>query len=323
MDFFIRGGESSDMTSVFILIEELAKIKKQEERLSLTVYDLINDCFSKNNKFDLIVAEKDKEIVGFALYYKTYSISGESLTLEDVFVTKKHKKKGIGISLFAKFLDIAKKSEVAQSEWSLLKQFENLISLYEESGAKIIWDTEIYRINENKMHLFLGQQVKNKIDSPFKNTIVRHGEARDMLSVIEFFKKIALKTDTICNLDLYDLIKDGFSDKPLFKTIVLEIEEEIVGMLLFFYSYGTLEGKSIIYEKLYIEEKFIGSGFEEKMTAELFSYALKNNFLRIQKVINKSDEEGKKRCLSFGSEIEKNKVLVQISHDKLHDFINE
>lgn len=323
MDFFIREGKSSDMTSVFILIEELVKIKKHEERLSLTVYDLINDCFSKNNKFDLLVAEKNNEIVGFALYYKTYSIAGESLTLEDVFVTKEHKKIGIGISLFAKFLDIAKKSEVAQSEWSLLKQFKNLILLYEESGAKIIWDSEIYRVNKDKMNLFLEQQVKNKIASPFKNAIVRQGEARDMLSVIEFFKKIALETDTICNLDLYDLIKDGFSNKPLFKTIVLEVEEEIVGMLLFFYSYGTFEGKSIIYEKLYIEEKFINHGFEEKMTAELFSYALKNNFVRIQKVINKFDEENKNRCVSFGGEIEENNVLVQISKEELNNFINE
>ena len=70
----IRKATKNDMPSVLELIQELATFEKEPDAVVVTVDDLIRDGFGEKPLFHVFVAEieddeKQKEIVGIALYY--------------------------------------------------------------------------------------------------------------------------------------------------------------------------------------------------------------------------------------------------------------
>ena len=80
----IRKARPEDMNKVYELIKELAIYEKAENELINTSEQLIIDGFGPTKLFDCIVAEINSEVVGFALYYTSYSTwKGSCLYLED------------------------------------------------------------------------------------------------------------------------------------------------------------------------------------------------------------------------------------------------
>ena len=71
-NILIRKAEINDMVSVLGLIRELAEFEREPKSVSINVDDLINDGFCDNPKFRCLVAEKNKKVVGMALFYGRY-----------------------------------------------------------------------------------------------------------------------------------------------------------------------------------------------------------------------------------------------------------
>jgi len=103
----IRKAIPADEQEIFDLIKELALYEKAPEQVTNTVEQLGIDLF-KENICDAIVATENNEIIGFALYYISYSTwKGKCLYLEDFYVQEKHRKCGAGGMLFDKVVEIA------------------------------------------------------------------------------------------------------------------------------------------------------------------------------------------------------------------------
>ena len=82
----IREAKLGDEQAIFSLIQELALYEKAPEQVSNTPEQLKIDLF-QSFVCEAIVAEKNMEIIGFALYYTSYSTwKGVSLYLEDFYV---------------------------------------------------------------------------------------------------------------------------------------------------------------------------------------------------------------------------------------------
>lgn len=134
----IRAAKKSDMAAVNKLIRELAIYEKAEEQHTNTTEQLIEDGFGPNKVFDCFVAEIDSKIVGFALYYTSYSTwKGKCLYLEDFLVTESMRGKGIGKLLFDKVLDTAKKLKVGRFEWQILDWNEPALNFYRKYDAEL------------------------------------------------------------------------------------------------------------------------------------------------------------------------------------------
>ena len=92
----LRFAEEKDMKSVLALIQELADFEKEPDAVVVTEADLKRDAFGEQPKFQCIIAEKEKIIIGMALFYPRYSTwKGPTLHLEDLIVT--HKERGTGV----------------------------------------------------------------------------------------------------------------------------------------------------------------------------------------------------------------------------------
>ena len=77
--------------------------------------------------------------------------------------------------------------------------------------------------------------------------IIRKGEPKDMQAVLDLIIELAIfeKEPDAVLVTVDDLIRDGFSEKPLFHCFVAEVENTIIGIALYYYRYSTWKGKTI------------------------------------------------------------------------------
>lgn len=151
----IRKGNSQDMQAVFQLIKELAVFEKEPEAVVITVDDLIQDGFGENPLFGVFVAEVDQQIIGMALYFYKYSTwKGKTIHLEDLIVSQKFRGKGIGKALLHEMVNLAQTEKIKRLEWNVLDWNTPAIDFYLESGAEILKEWQLVRLDENRIANF-------------------------------------------------------------------------------------------------------------------------------------------------------------------------
>jgi GNAT superfamily N-acetyltransferase len=134
----IRKAKAADMPRVLELIRELAIYENAEEQVQNTVEQLTEDGFGEHPTFECVVAEIEARVIGFALYYTSYSTwKGNCLYLEDLLVTEKLRRSGIGKLLFDEVLRIAKGRKAARFEWQVLDWNEPAINFYKKYKADL------------------------------------------------------------------------------------------------------------------------------------------------------------------------------------------
>jgi len=136
MSITIRTGAENDLPQILELVKELAAFEKSTGEVEVTVAEMLNWGFGKEKLFDFFVLEKEKVIVGMALYYYKYSTwKGKCLFLEDIIVTEKERKNGYGKLLFNEVVKIAKKEKVRRMEWQVLDWNKPAIEFYKKYSS--------------------------------------------------------------------------------------------------------------------------------------------------------------------------------------------
>lgn len=133
----IRPATPKDVPYIFDLIKELALYEKAPEQVTNTSENLHYDLFEAPI-CEAIVAEENEEILGFALYYTSYSTwKGRCLYLEDFYVKEKSRKRGIGKLLFDEVVRIAKAKKVKRMDWQVLEWNEPGLQFYKKENATL------------------------------------------------------------------------------------------------------------------------------------------------------------------------------------------
>ncbi len=133
----IRKIQPKDVTAVLDLIKGLAEYENEPDAVSNTVEKLHNDLFV-HHYCDAFVAVKNEKIIGFALFYTSYSTwKGPCVYLEDLFVLPEERGTGVGSSLFEKVVEETKDRGVARMDWQILDWNTPAIEFYKRKGAII------------------------------------------------------------------------------------------------------------------------------------------------------------------------------------------
>ncbi|MFI5219803.1 MAG: GNAT family N-acetyltransferase [Bacteroidia bacterium] len=133
MNVIIRKGNKTDVSAVFNLMMELAIYEKGEYLVTNTVEQMAEDGFGENPVYGLLVAETENKIAGMAIYFIKYSTwRGKGLSLEDLIVTEKVRKHGIGKKLFESVIAEAKKINARTMHWQVLDWNTPAIDFYKK-----------------------------------------------------------------------------------------------------------------------------------------------------------------------------------------------
>ena len=163
MNFEIRDATKDDMNDVLSLIKELARFEKEPDAVEISVEDLVAHGFSSDPLFICHVAVHENKTVGMSLGYKRYSTwKGPTMHLEDLIVSKKYRKKGIGKALLSNFIKVANSLGAKRIEWAVLNWNTDAISFYEFNGAKVSNEWYITQMNESAIQNFLKKHNGSK-----------------------------------------------------------------------------------------------------------------------------------------------------------------
>ena len=314
----IRKAERKDMSEILELIKELAEIKKKE-KLTITVYDLMRDGFLEPPRFYMYVAETEKEIVGFSLFYRAYSFQGKSIFIEDAFVTKTYKKSGIGLSLFSKVLDFSMQNKIKKIVWLLFKKYKSLEELYLRAGAKVLEDYTVAVINKENIDKIVSTNLDTKSDY-FDIRFMTRRDTVEIMSLLEQSGKYKLYKHQI---SVYDLMKDGFGEHPWFKMLVIEIKDNIIGYLIFHDAYDTFSGKALHIEEIFVLEEYQGMGLGKMLYFEFFKHAFDLKYNKITQAINHNDLRVKSFITFFGGKFDTELQIVEITDESLNTFVHK
>jgi GNAT superfamily N-acetyltransferase len=135
----IRKATPTDMPAVWQLIYELAVYENAPEQVTTTPEQMVVDGFGEKPLFECLVAEnEEKEVVAIALYYFSYSTwKGKMLYLDDLVVTEKARRHGLGWKLIHELMEIAKAEKANLIRWQVLDWNIPAIRFYEKLGAQM------------------------------------------------------------------------------------------------------------------------------------------------------------------------------------------
>ena len=114
--------------------------------------------------------------------------------------------------------------------------------------------------------------------------IIRRGTPLDMPHVLDLIRELAIfeKEPNAVVVTVDDLIRDGFSEQPLFHCFVAEEENIIIGMALYYFRYSTWKGKTIHLEDLIVKENKRGTGAGFALYKEIIKQGKAENVRRIE-----------------------------------------
>jgi (aminoalkyl)phosphonate N-acetyltransferase len=132
--FQIRQVGYEDINSIYNFICEL-----ENEKLDVAEFDRIFESNLNNKDYIYYLAETEDEIIGFISFHtqKLLHHCGIVGEIQEFYITKKYRNKGVGKSLFAIILKYADENSLKSIEVTTNKKRVENISIYENLGFKL------------------------------------------------------------------------------------------------------------------------------------------------------------------------------------------
>lgn len=156
----VRSAHPDDATVIHRLITELAVYEKEPDAVEVTPSILAEQMRQTPPPFEAIVAEDNGEVLGFALFFPTYSTwKGKAgLWLEDFYVTPAARGRGVGDAMFAWLGQLCVERGYARFELTALDWNELALRFYRKRGAVPMDEWTTWRIS--------GQTLEALGDAP-------------------------------------------------------------------------------------------------------------------------------------------------------------
>ncbi|MEO8534429.1 MAG: GNAT family N-acetyltransferase [Flavobacterium sp.] len=154
---------------------------------------------------------------------------------------------------------------------------------------------------------------------------IRKGNPEDMESVLGLIQELAIfeKEAEAVVITVADLVRDGFGEKPLFHVFVAEVEEEIVGIALYYYRYSTWKGKTIHLEDLIVKDKMRGSGLGFALYSEIMKQGQRDNVRRVEWNVLDWNTPAVKFYENSGAKIMEGWQVVQMDEQGINSFLEK
>ena len=153
--------------------------------------------------------------------------------------------------------------------------------------------------------------------------IIRIATKNDMPSVLELIQELAVfeKEPEAVEVTAEDLVRDGFSENPLFECFVAEEKNEIIGMALYYYRFSTWKGKTIHLEDLIVKEDKRGTGAGFALYSEIIKKGKAENVRRIEWNVLDWNTPAIDFYKKSGANVLKDWCVVQMDEKGINQFL--
>jgi GNAT superfamily N-acetyltransferase len=153
MDFKITPVTSADVPELMQLIRELARFEKLEHEFTATPALLRKALFGPRALAGALLARCDGRAVGYAIFFTTFSsfTGRRGLWLDDLYVSPKFRRRGIGQALIKAVAQVAAKRKCGRFEWIALDWNRNALDFYRRLGAKPLEEWVLVRMDNRNL----------------------------------------------------------------------------------------------------------------------------------------------------------------------------
>lgn len=149
MERVIRTAAEADVPVLLALVKELAEYEKEPDAVRATEADLHAALFGPDPSAGCHVAESDGAVVGFALWYRTFSTwqGKPGMWLEDLFVRPEARGSGLGKALLVALAKETVARGWTRFEWWVLDWNTPAQGFYRSLGARPEEDWTVWRVD--------------------------------------------------------------------------------------------------------------------------------------------------------------------------------
>jgi GNAT superfamily N-acetyltransferase len=156
----LRPATPADVSVIRELIEGLADYEKLRHECHATDEQLHRSLFGARAYAEVVLAEHDGVVAGFALFFHNFStfLAKPGIYLEDLFVRPEKRGHGVGKALLVHLAQLAVARDCGRLEWSVLDWNVDAIGFYEKLGARAQDEWTVYRVTGSALtHLASGE----------------------------------------------------------------------------------------------------------------------------------------------------------------------
>ncbi len=145
----IRPATPADVPQILAFIRALAAYEREPDAVTATEAGLLHDGFGPTPFYFCLLAERDSQPAGFALYFFNYStwMGRPGLYLEDIFVYPEFRGLGIGKALLQRVAAIAVENGCPRLQWEVLDWNTPAIDFYRVMGAEFLDEWRNVRVS--------------------------------------------------------------------------------------------------------------------------------------------------------------------------------
>ncbi|MEZ6194391.1 MAG: GNAT family N-acetyltransferase [Planctomycetota bacterium] len=154
----IRTATVDDVPAILAGIRALADYEKLSDAVVADEDALAATLFGPRPCAEVLLAEDDGAVAGFALFFANYStfLARPGLYLEDLFVHPEYRGRGHGLALMREIARIARQRGCGRFEWSVLDWNAPAIDFYRAMGAQPMSDWTVFRLDGEALEALAG-----------------------------------------------------------------------------------------------------------------------------------------------------------------------
>ena len=155
--------------------------------------------------------------------------------------------------------------------------------------------------------------------------MIREARPEDAAAMLSLIKELAVyenEPDAVL-IDENTLVREGFSERPLFKCFVAEAEGNGVGMALVYFRFSTWAGKGLYLEDLIVKEEFRGLGLGKKLLDQVIRYGHQQDVGRIDWVVLDWNESAIEFYKGVGANLLTDWYIAQMDRAAIGNYIEK
>ena len=159
MSLVLRFASPEDVATILRFVRELAEFERAADKVVATEALLHEAMFGERPVAEAVMAERDGEPLGMALFFHNFSTwtGWRGLYLEDLYVTPAARGSGVGKALLSHLAGIAVDRGCSRFEWAVLNWNQKAIDFYTAMGAEPMDEWIVNRVSGDALTRLAGR----------------------------------------------------------------------------------------------------------------------------------------------------------------------